>query len=359
MSNQVHSPSARFGWLAFPLLVFAASRTLIFAFAKSAPLFGGRMGAAPNLSATYGDAYPLWAALGHGSDIAAVARLARHGYTVPGDVGTFPLVPLLGKALGALSIKLEIGLVVLSLVACAAAFCGIYRLFEHLRGEDAARWGLAVLAAFPFSYHLSDGGPLAITLAFSTWGVRLAARGSFAWGSGALSLAVLAHPTGLFSVIAAAVLPTPSHGRGRIWGRWMAVGLPALALAAWLTYLRLQLGVGLAELWRTLVPVQTPSSGLWTALFLAFGGLVALGLSWLVHRKSWRPLALVGGLQLGLLVATWTPPAAFALVLCWPAFLGLGDFVGERPAVRAPFVAMLGAHQGLLLYGFTHLLCLT
>ena len=359
MSNQPASQTARFGWLAFPLLVFAASRALLFAFAKAAPLFGGRMGADPNLPASYVDAYPLWAALGHGDDIAAAARLARHGYAVAGDVATFPLVPLLGKALGALSIKLEIGLVVLSLAACAAAFCGVYRLFELLRGGDAARWGLALLAAFPFSYHLSDGGPLAVTLAASSWGVLLAARGSFAWAGGVLSLAVLAHPIGIFSVIAAAALPASSRAPGGAWGRRLALLLAGLTLAAWLAYLRSRLGIGLTDLWRAVVHRHGPSSHLWSVMLLAFGGLVALGAAWLGRCPGWRGLALVGGLQLGLLLAAWTPAAAFALVLCWPAFLGLGDFLAERPALRAPLVAILGAHQGLLLYCYTHFLRLT
>jgi hypothetical protein len=359
MSNPPYFQTTRFGWLAFPLLVFAASRALLFAFAKSAPLFGGRMGSDPNLSARYVDAYPLWAALGHGSEIVASAHLARHGYATAGDVATFPLLPLLGKALCALSIKIEIGLVVLSLAACAAAFCGLYRLFDHLRGGDTARWGLALLAAFPFAYHLSDGGPLAATLALSTWGVLLVARGSFAWASGALSLAVLAHPAGVFAVIAAAVLPPSSPGNGRSWGRWAALLVAGLALATWLVFLRSRLGIGVAELGRVWVPEAGPTSRLWSAMRLAFGGLAALGVLGLGRRRPWRRLALVGGLQLGLLLVAWTPSAAFALVLCWPAFLGLGDFLAERPALRAPLVAMLGAHQGLLLYGYTHFLRLT
>jgi len=33
--------------------------------------------------------------------------------------------------------------------------------------------------------------------------------------------------------------------------------------------------------------------------------------------------------------------------------------LGERPSLRAPLVAMLGAQQGLLLYGFSRFLRLT
>lgn len=359
MSNQPVSQTARFGWLAFPLLVFAASRALLFAFAKAAPLFGGRMGSDPNLAAGYVAAYPLWATLGHGTEIAAAAHLARHGYATAGDIATFPLLPLLGKALGALSIKLEIGLVVLSLAACAAAFAGVYRLFAQLRGGDAARFGLALLAAFPFSYHLSDGGPLALALAASSWGVLLVARGSFAGAGLALSLAALAHPAGILSVVLAAALPASGRVTGGVWGRRLALLTAGLALAAWLVYLRVRFGTGWADLLRALVPVRGPSSQLWSVMLLAFGGLAVLGVAWLGRRSGWRAFALAGGFQLGLLLVAWTPAAAFALVLCWPAFLGLGDFLAAQPALRAPLVAMLTAHQGLLLYGYTHFLRLT
>jgi hypothetical protein len=358
MNEQAKSLADRIGWLAFPLLVFAASRGLLFAFALSAPLFGGRMGSDPNLSATFVEAYPLWAALGHG-DIADALRVARHGYAAAGDASTFPLVPLLGKALGAISIKMEIGLVVLSLLACAAAFCGVYRLFEQLRGRAAARWGLALLAAFPFSYHLSDGGALAAGLALATWGVALAARGSFAGAGGVLSLAVLAHPTGVFSVLAAAVLPKPSDSRGESRRKWAAALIAGLVLVAWLVYLRSRLGVGAFEPWRGLGAKHAVSRPVWSAMLLAFGGMLAIGVVLLARRRGFRWVALVAGLELGLLLLAWTPAAAFALALCWPAFLGLGDLLAERSALGAPLVAMLGAYQGLLLYGFTHFLRLS
>jgi|GEM_PF-4532312 len=349
---------ARYDWVTFPLLVFAASRTLLFAFAKSAPLFGPNMGADAGLSSSFLAAHPMWAALGHG-DIASYARIARAGYAGAGDVTYFPLVPLLGKWLGKALGSTEMGLMVLSLAACAAGFVGLYRLFSALRDRDTARWGVALLAAFPFSYHLSDGSALACLLALSTWGMVLAARASFVWAGALFSLAVLAHPAGIFSVIAAACLPVAGKSWPKSWTRWLALVVPALVLLAWPIYLRSHLAMTTASLWAALWPRAAPSNFAGSALLIAFGGLIGAGLVLLLRLPVLRTLVLAGGLQLGVVFRAWSPSAAFTLALCWPALLGLADVLARRQGLRAPLVAILGAHQGLLLYCFTHFLRLT
>ena len=347
-----------FGWLTFPLLIFAASRALLFAFAKSAPLFGSNMGTDAGLSQLFLAAHPTWAALGHG-DIVNHARIARLGYVGAGDASTFPLVPLLGKGLGVVFASIEMGLVVLSLVACAAGFVGLYRLFERLRDRDTARWGVALLAAFPLSYHLSDGSALACLLAFSTWGAFLAARGSFVWSGAMLSLAVLAHPAGIFSALAAVCLSTPPLPWPKPWTRWLAIVVPGLALLAWPLYLRAHLSLGTAKAWAALWPGAAPSTFAWSAMLLGFGGVMGAGTLLLFRLPGLRALGLIGGLQVGFALQAWSPAAAYSLVLCWPALLGLADLLARRQGLRAPMVAMLGAHQGLLLYCFTHFLRLT
>ena len=207
MTDPQRTIEDRYGWLSFPLLMFAASRALLFAFAKAGPLFGGQLGVSGALPKEFSAAYPTWAALGHG-EISGYARIARHGYAGAADVLFGPLVPLLGKGLGAVVGSIELGLMLLSLIACAVGFAGVYRLFEELRNHDTARWGLAVLAAFPLSYHLSDGSALACLLAFSTWGVLLALRGSHLLAAALLSLGALAHPACAILSLAAVALPS-------------------------------------------------------------------------------------------------------------------------------------------------------
>jgi hypothetical protein len=354
MSDTHSRTSERFGWLWYPLLTFAASRVLILAFAWSAPLFGGKLGSPSGPPSAFVYQHPLWGALAHG-DISTHAGIASGGYKSVADASVFPLVPLLGKGLGALFGSIEAALIVLSLLACAAAFAGIYRLFDSLHGRETARWGVALLAAFPFSYHLSDGSALACVLALSAWGTVLALRGSFAWAAAALSLAVLAHPAGIFSAVAVACLPAA----GGSWRKWPAVLVPGLALLLQPIYVRSHLGVSTAVLWGALWDKAAPSSSAWAAMLVALGGLAGAGVLLLGRHPKLRLLVLAGGLELGFVLHAWSPAGAHALVLCWPAFLGLAGLLAERQALRAPLVAMLGAQQGLLLYCFTHFLRLT
>jgi hypothetical protein len=344
------------GRLAFPLIVFAASRSLLFAFATFAPRFGARMGGDPALSPIFVSKHPAWAALGHG-ELSGIARVARLGWTGATDAGVFPLVPLLGRWLGVAVDSPEVALVLLSLLACAVGFCGVYALGEHLRGRDAARFAVAILAAFPFSYHLSDGGALGCGLALSVWGTWFGLRGAYGRAAILLSLGVLAHPAVLGAAAVVALAETASVAKP--WVKVAAASVPVLVVVDWVAYLRQHLHLDTAALWAALWPKAALATPAWTALLAAFGSLAALGVFLLVGRRDLRRLALVGAVHVGAVFLAWSPSAAFTLVLCWPAFLGLAGLLAERRALAAPLVAMLGAHQGLLLYCFTQYLRLT
>jgi hypothetical protein len=351
MMDMHSKTSERFGWLGYPLLVFAASRGLLFAFAASAPLFGPRLGAPPGLPPAFALRHPFWATLVHG-DVADCLRVALGGYQSPADASIFPVLPLLAKGLGKVALSVEAAVIALALLACAAAFVGCYRLFADLRGREAARWGVALLAAWPASYHLSDGSALGPVLALTAWGVWLALRGRTLPSALLLALAALAHPAGILAVLAVAALPT-APGTG--W-RKLALLVPAGALAAWTIYLRSHLGVSLAVLWGVLLPKTVPSTAASSAMLWAWGGLVGAFTLLLARVPGLRWLALAGGFHLCCILQGWSPAAAHALVLCWPAFLGAGVLLADRQALRAPLLAVLGAQQGLLLYCFTHFL---
>jgi hypothetical protein len=135
--------------------------------------------------------------------------------------------------------------------------------------------------------------------------------------------------------------------------------VPGLVLALWPVYLRIHLGTSTAMIWGALWPKNASTGFAWSAMLIAFGALAGGGILLLARLPGLRVLALAGGLQLGFALQAWNPASAVALVVCWPAFLGLGDLLARRQALRAPLVAMLGAHQGLLLYCFTHFVRLT
>jgi len=294
MSDSHSHHRDRAGCFAYPILAFVASRALIITFALSAPLFGGALGSEQGLSAVFTHKHPMWSALAHG-EIAGYARVARAGWSAAADASYFPVVPLLGRWLGALAGSVEMGLVLLSLVTGALGFWAVYGLFACLRGRETARWALALLAAFPFSYHLTDGSALGCVLACSAWGSWLALRGAFARASILLSLGVLTHPAGIFSAVAVACLPA-SHATHR-WPKLVVVLLPGMILLAWPLYLGQHLHLGTSALWGTLVPRPAPSTFAWSATLASFGGLAALGVLLLVWRRGLRLLALAGAVQ--------------------------------------------------------------
>ena len=342
--------------LAFPLLLFAASRGCHFVLALTSPIFGAAIGADEALSPAFQAAHPVWARLAHG-EIANYARVARTGYRALADVAYFPLLPWLGEGLGAILGSLELGLLLGSQIFCALAFVGLYRLGEELRDVATARWSVGLLAAFPLSYHLSDGSALSALVAFSLWGVLLASRGRRLASAIVLSLGVLAHPACVLAALATAWPPRAAKARiAAGWSRLVAL-LPVAALAAVLGLLAWRVQATAAGLWAAFVPSAPPPIGDdgW-AMMAVFGGLLAAGALSLARTRAWRVLALVGAAELAFALGPRATVAAYAMAACWPAFLAGGDLLARRQALRGPAVAMLAVQQGLLLYCFTHFL---
>jgi hypothetical protein len=367
MNSTTSSSHERTLALRFPLFVFAVSRLLLFVFAKSGPLFGPHLGVDAALAPTFQAKYPTLAALAHG-EIASLARIANGGYSALADVAHFPLLPWLGRGLGVALGSVELGLLATSVLLCALGFVGVFQVLSHLRGTQAARWGLALLAAFPLSYHLSDGGALAALFAFPAWAIWLAMRGRPIAAASVLSAGALAHP--LCALAAPALAWPPSTPSSGAWLSGMDRGGDA-PVAAWariasalapIATVVVLLGV-LGTRFHSLVgafqnaflhttPLPLPAH--WLALLSAFGALEVIGLLMLARTKSLRVLALVGGLQLLFALGPREPASAYAMAACWPAFIAWGDLLGRRPSLRGPAIAVLATHQGLLLYCFTH-----
>lgn len=358
MTDVKQSAQERYRWVAVPLLAFAASRALLYLFALAGPLFGPAMGADGGGALK---AHPAWAALAHG-EIADFARIARHGYVSAADAPYFPLLSLWGRLGGKLVGSIEAVLLLTSLVFGALGFLAAYRVFERLRGAEAARAGVALLAAFPFAYHLGDGGASAALLAFSAWGLLLALQGRSVACVAVLSLGVLAHPLCVFATVAAPPLMSREQERAAARARpvWFApatVLAPALVLVVWILFLRGHLPPG--------TPWSAFAGGAHTlrpeakALLVALGALLAGSGLLMARWRGLRLLALAGGLELGSVALASSPLALHGLAAVWPLFLGWGDFLGKRPSLRTPAIALCAAHQGLLFYCFTHFLRFT
>jgi hypothetical protein len=357
MTDEKQSTQERYRWLATPLLAFAASRALLYLFALAGPLFGPAMGLeGPGLL----KGYPTWAALAHG-EIAGYARVARHGYVLAADAQYFPLLSLWGRLAGKLAGSVELVLLLTSLALCALGFVAVYRVFERLRGAESARAGVALLAAFPFAYHLSDGGGLAALLAFSAWGLLLALQRRLLACVVVFSLGVLAHPLCIFATVATFALASRDGG-GTVPRRPAALGVaavlvPALVLLAWILYLRRNLPAQTA--WSAFFGAGNALRPEAWALLIVLAALLALGGLFVARWRGLWLLALAGGLQLGFGAWLSTPSTVHALAAVWPLFLGWGDLLAKRPSLRTPTIALCAAHQGLLLYCFTRFLPFT
>lgn len=357
MSDTQKTLAERYGWLSFPLLIFATSRALLYAFAKAGPLFGKPMGVDTGISPAFSHAYPALAALGHGA-ISDFVRIARNGYTGAADIAIFPVVPYLGKCLGAALGSVELGLILLSFVACGIGFVGAYRLFMKLRDAETARTGVVLLAAFPLSYHLSDGGSLACLLAFSTWGVLNAVQGSYILSAAILSVGVLAHPACALFAIATIPLvpqgeqPQPPWGCRRLW----VVVAPILVGLIWFGVSASRFGSLGSGLRAALASRPELGGAGWKAVVTALGVVLSVGSVLLLPMRGLWGLALVAASLLYAAFGGWNTFSSFALAACWPAFLGLGTWLANRQNLRAMVVAALCTHQGLLLYCFTHFL---
>lgn len=192
--------------------------------------------------------------------------IAEHGYHWPSSTPAFfPGYPLLvaglGRALG--GHYLLAGLVV-SLVACAAAFALLHHLVRKRLREDDARRSVLYLALFPTSFFLGAvyGEALFLLLAVGTF--VLAERGRLGWASVAGGVALLTRAQGIALVPALAVFAWRSGRRRR------NLALLAVPLAMFLAFpvvLEAWIGHGLAfvdaqRIWdRTLAPLG-PLGGL-------------------------------------------------------------------------------------------------
>ena len=300
-------------------------------------------------------------------------RIAQTGYTEPLLTNFFPLYPLLARALHEVSqIHLAFALLIIPNVAGFGAFLVIYRIFATLSGENAARWGLVLLAAYPFAFFQATAYPEALMMFFSALAVLLALRGHHIWAGVALGLGGLARHLAL--VAGTSLLAAQLRQRGFHLQRFVlstaVVGLlvPWLFLGVYCLYQYVVFGDALAFLhvrvawgpqaWWGLTDLLTTNDRtigvrlMYT--YLPFALIPTLGALALGTRREWVELAPFG---LMLMVVLWSVGmVAFGRysASCWPAFLPLGAYLAQRPNLQGPIVGVLALCQGLFFYLFVH-----
>jgi hypothetical protein len=352
-------------WI-FALLIFAASRAVVFAGLR----FGEFFVLNPEKKFTpLGDAWYFrllrW-------DSGWYERIILHGYAVPdapfGQATAFyPLYPLLSRVISSLlSIGPEAAMLILANAASLAVAILLARLArEELKDDTIALSAVALFWFYPATFFVSAGYTESLCLALMLASLILLRQGHFVLGSLAAGLALATRSTGIV------LLPVIA------WEMWTQLRnvmplrflLPRMALCgmlaasgllAYMVYLSFTFGDPLIfskaqQHWYS----RTMPERFWAALtFYAYRVTdtyehVAGKLSFLAGMAlmiaSWGRLrfSLVmfgfGVLLLPYLTLEITPSMPRFTILCVPAFLVLALLCRNRPVVVALLTGIAGA----------------
>lgn len=336
---------------AFPLALFAAVRALLAGLTWFAALFAtrfGRVGVPEHFLAPW----PALALITHG-DVEPYVAVARWGYTRPGEVLLLPFLPAVGRVALWLGLPVAPALGAAGLAAQAGAFVALHGVARRLLGAGADRWTVGALAAFPFAFHLADGGPLAWVV-LATAGATLAALdGALGVASLIAALGAVIHPAAL-SVVAALIALRGRSARPAAT-RWALALAPLAVTALWLV-----------ALFATRLPVPTvaglgawpatfglPGAWRWALVASAVPGIAGLALLW--ARAELRWLALASTVALLAVVGLAGPAAGVrAFPAAWGAFLALGAVASRHDVPAGVAVALAGMHEGLYFFFQAH-----
>jgi hypothetical protein len=369
-----HPAVARWRWISFPVTVFLFTRVAFLGFSWFSmtlwPVLFSRWEAiyGPRVLARYPalDGLCRW-------DCWHFEKIAKIGYWNETETNFFPLFPLLGRVLHELTgVPHALALIIVANVAALGGYLVVYRIFTMLADEDGARWGLALLAAYPFAFFQATAYPETLMLFFGALSVLLALQGRHIWAGVALGFGVLARHLTLLN--GAALLTAQVRERGRDPRRFLLspaiLGLiiPWLFLGLYCLYLYQQFGNPLtflaardewgARAWwgigEILTTAERSNHVRVMQSYVPFALLVTAGAVGLLTRKKWLELAAFAVVFMALLwtVGMWGLGRYSAA--CWPAFLPLGVWLARRPTLGGPVVATLAVFQGLFFYLFVH-----
>ncbi len=269
----------------FPLEVFLWSRAgiwlaAIFAYAVFEAQYAQPLhppAAAPGVPQDVGWGVDIWGRWDGGWFL----HVARDGYTDPKTTTAFfPGYPLLVRAGGWVigGHDLLAGVIV-SLVACAAAFVLLHELARVLVGDDAARRSLVYLALFPTALFLGAVYSESLYLLLSVAAFLAAMRGRWTVAGVVTGLAILTRPSGVVLLPALAIIAWRAARRGRALAG-LAAAVPIAAV--WPVWLWATFGHPLEFLtaerneWHRHLSAAGPLGGAWQGLVAGWNGLLQL-----------------------------------------------------------------------------------
>ncbi len=366
-SGRLAALLARWRWMAAPLATFAFSRAAILALTGWSLVIDPRLhrpGGPFSLPALEGLCW--W-------DCGWFYRIAMDGYARPDYSNFFPLFPLLGRVAHELTgLPIPIALVLIANVFGLVGLAVIYRLFSELEGEAVARTGIALLAAWPFSFFQATGYPESLMLASTAVAIWYSYRSRHFAAGTALGIGILArHLTVVagLSLLAAQLKERGWRPRRFLWHpHFLALLVPFAIASTYFVYLSVHFGdpltwwrarssgwgdaawFGVVTFFRAGPMSFEPQIGIYVFLSLIPG----IASFFLLRKPSWW---ILGAFGVGLMVALWSiglMGLGRYTQACWPAFLPLAVALEKRPSLRMPVVLAFALVQGMFLYLFTH-----
>jgi hypothetical protein len=293
-------------------------------------------------------------------------KIASRGYIEYVDSNIWPLYPLLTRIFHELTrVDIIVSLIVVANLACLAAWVTMYRLFERLEGEDAARWGLGLYAAYPFAFFQAEAYPESTMVCFSVLAVSLALAHKPIRAGLMLGLGTLARHLVMIGGAALLIAQIRERGIKRLFADKGVFGLflPWIILCAYPLWLWRSLHDPLAfwksrsqgwgavawmGVWQPLLEGnQDPRYWIYPLVSL----IPAIGAVMLALQKRWEMFALAA-----IFLLTCWGIGAEALgrysAGCWPAFLPLGVWLARKKEWQVPALVGLTLFQGLFFYLF-------
>lgn len=350
---------------AYPVALFCFTRLAL------AAISGGALGVEPWLERPGGavelHAHPWIDGLCRW-DCGIFIYLARDGYSTPDHANFFPLLPVLMRALAFLGIPYFIGVLVVPNLAALGAGIVIYRVFCRLASPEAARWALAVLAAFPFSFFHAAGYPESLMLLFTALAVWFALEGHGGRAGVALGVAVLARH---ISILIGLALPAAQLYRRGLKGFFksplqvLSLLLPFAIAGIYLywqqrtygdpfTFWNVRANWGGIAWWGAREVLTKPDAPPMFRMYLLFALVPTIGVVGLCLKPQWRVLAVGGAVMMAVFWSVGAAGFGRYSASCWPAYLPLGVALVRWPLLRAPLLGFLGLCQGIIFVLHVH-----
>lgn len=303
-------------------------------------------------------------------DCGLYVNLAARGYASVSESPVFPLFPTLARGLSlATGLAPFWSVMLVSNAAGAASMALVYRIFLRLSHPSAARWGLLLWAAFPFTFFHASGYAESTAVCLAAAAVWLALSSRHVAAGAVLALGCATRHVDLLAgatLLAVWVRARGPRLRDIVWHRdALGLALPPLGIAAYAAYCAHRFGNPLAfAVWRTQCDVGFWRVRAWWSVLEAFRGgrlhtepLLATYVGWslvpwvgalaLCTRRAWRPLAPFALLLMALYWKTGLMGLGRFSASCWPAFLPLGWYAARRPAAMAGLLMLMAMAQGM------------